>query len=222
MKSFCLLSLVLFATAAGAQVTVPSSPPELVNYVTYWNQAPLLPDEVLQKTGVDVLKSFPLVLLINKAASGPTAQQMKVYSNGELVKTFPVSTGRERNETPPGGHPYFSTTPTGWFAPDHYELHHHSTTWEAEMNNAIFFIGGIAVHATTPEHFKALGHRDSGGCVRLLPPNALYVWNASLAVQKSQVPEFDRNGDLTLDSSGHPVFHTAAGTLIIVIDRPDL
>lgn len=208
------LLVLLFAVPTWAQI----SP----DFVAYWNENPLLPQEVLARTGVDVTQAFPLVMIINKAASGPTAQHMLVYYRGRLAQNFLVSTGRERNETPPSGRHYFSTTPTGWYAPDHYELHHHSTTWEAPMDNAIFFVGGIAVHATVPEHFKELGHRASGGCVRLLPENARWVWNVSLATRQSQVPEFDRHGDLTLDANRKPVYHTASGTLIIVYDRPDL
>ena len=34
------------------------------------------------------------------------------------------------------------------------------------MPNAVFFIGGIAVHATGTSHYPELGTRASGGCVR--------------------------------------------------------
>lgn len=40
----------------------------------------------------------------------------------------------------------------------------------APMPNAIFFLGGHAVHGTP--HLKALGRPASHGCVRLHPANA--------------------------------------------------
>lgn len=45
------------------------------------------------------------------------------------------------------------------------------------MPYAIFFNGGIALHGTTPDHFNELGKKDSGGCVRLYPPNAAILWS---------------------------------------------
>jgi hypothetical protein len=39
-----------------------------------------------------------------------------------------------------------------------------SYTWKAEIPNAVFFIGGIAIHATGKSQYQALGTRASGGC----------------------------------------------------------
>ncbi|MBC7370516.1 MAG: L,D-transpeptidase, partial [Bdellovibrionaceae bacterium] len=103
-----------------------------------------------QVSGIDVTKYFPVVVIINKAAKGPTAQTMKVYHRGQLAYTFPVSTGRETDENnTKSGRTYFSTTPTGWYSPTRTYEKYHSTLWQADMNNSVFFNGGIAMHATT-------------------------------------------------------------------------
>jgi len=41
-----------------------------------------------------------------------------------------------------------------------------SYTWNAPMPNAVFFIGGIAIHAAAKSAYTNLGTRASGGCVR--------------------------------------------------------
>ena len=45
------------------------------------------------------------------------------------------------------------------------------------MPYAQFFSGGVAIHATVPAHYAALGTRDSGGCVRLRLENAKLMWD---------------------------------------------
>lgn len=120
-----------------------------------------------------------LTIIVNKAEFGtsPTAQQMNVYLDGALVYTFPVSTGRERPEHSKSGKDYFSSTPVGDFRIQWRAKNWFSQTWLAPMPYAQFFNGGVAIHATVPSHYKALGHRDSGGCVRLKLENAEIMWN---------------------------------------------
>lgn len=120
-----------------------------------------------------------LTIIVNKAEYGtsPTAQQMNVYLDGQLIHTFPVSTGRERPEIAKSGKQYFSSTPTGDFRIEWRAANWFSQLWQAPMPYAQFFSGGVAIHATVPSHYKRLGHRDSGGCVRLRLENAKIMWD---------------------------------------------
>ncbi|MGE3611498.1 MAG: L,D-transpeptidase family protein [Bacteriovoracaceae bacterium] len=114
------------------------------------------------------IKSYRLVIAVNKSASGSDAQKVNVYENGQLVFTDKVSTGREQVENKTkSGRVYFSTTPIGFYRPVTVYKDYYSNTWQAPMPNAVFFRGGIAIHATTESHYKELGKRASGGCVRL-------------------------------------------------------
>jgi hypothetical protein len=107
-----------------------------------------------------------LVIAINKASKGPDAQTLRIFENGVEVLKEKISTGREKEEKAKSGRVYFSTTPKGFFRPTKVYRDYMSYTWQAPMPNAVFFIGGIAVHATGKSHYPELGTRASGGCVR--------------------------------------------------------
>lgn len=88
------------------------------------------------------------------------AQQMRVYVNGSLHDTWPVSTGRRG-----------FGTPSGSFRPQRLATRYYSQKYRgASMHNAIFFHGGYAIHATTET--GNLGRAASHGCVRLHPSHA--------------------------------------------------
>jgi hypothetical protein len=113
-----------------------------------------------------VIQQNRFVIVINKRASGGDAQTLKIYENGvETLKTK-VSTGREKTENAASGRKYLSTTPKGFFRPTKAYTDYLSYSWNAPMPNAVFFIGGIAIHATGKSHYPQLGTRASGGCVR--------------------------------------------------------
>ncbi len=96
-----------------------------------------------------------------------TAQRLVVQLDGKTVATYPVSTGKERRVYPPSGGSYVAHTPSGSFGVAKLERRHESRTWQVPMNYAVFFTEGCAIHATLPQHYRMLGRRDSGGCVRL-------------------------------------------------------
>lgn len=122
----------------------------------------------LNKEGVEkAVRSNRLVIAVNKARKGPDAQTLTMYENGVEILKEKISTGREKTEIAKSGRKYFSTTPKGFFRPTKIYRDYMSYTWKAPMPNAVFFIGGIALHATTESHYKELGTRASGGCVRL-------------------------------------------------------
>lgn len=139
-----------------------------------------------------VIKSHRQVIVVNKAAKGAEAQTLKIFENGVVKKlvekrtttkvvdgkkiketvseekeSVKISTGREKTETAKSGRSYLSTTPKGFFRPTKVYEMYYSNTWKADMPNAVFFIGGIAIHATTESHYAELGTRASGGCVRV-------------------------------------------------------
>jgi hypothetical protein len=107
-----------------------------------------------------------MVIAINKAAKGPEAQTMTIFENGVEILKEKISTGREKEEKAKSGRTYFSTTPKGFFRPTMVYRDYMSYTWQAPMPNAVFFVGGIAIHATGTSYYKDLGTRASGGCVR--------------------------------------------------------
>lgn len=120
-----------------------------------------------------------VVVVINKAerfvglGSGQTAS---VYKDGVHLYTFDVSTGTEKNKTTTSGRVYKATTPKGIYRPTRaYKEYHSSAFRNAPMKHAVFFIGGVALHATTKNSYKRLGKRASGGCVRLTEENAEIV-----------------------------------------------
>lgn len=121
----------------------------------------------LNREGIaEAVKNHRLVIAVNKAAKGPDAQTLTMYENGVEILKEKISTGREKEEKAKSGRVYLSTTPKGFFRPTKIYRDYLSYTWNAPMPNAVFFIGGIAIHATTPSHYKELGTRASGGCVR--------------------------------------------------------
>jgi hypothetical protein len=171
-----------------------------------------------QINGFDVRQEVPIVILINKSAEGPGAQRLHLYQYGIETANWKISTGRERLENSKNGRQYFSTTPSGWFYPHWAERNHWSNTWETDMEFAVFFNGGIAIHATTASHYRQLGQRASGGCIRLYRAHAEYIYSRILEEGKSPMPLFYRDGRVVLDSKGQIVRKANWRALFIVED----
>ena len=113
-----------------------------------------------------VISDNRVVIVINKAKAGAEAQTLKLFENGIEVMKIKVSTGKEERVVSTSGRTYVSTTPNGFFRPTKMYTDYLSYTWNAPMPNAVFFIGGIAIHATGTSNYAKLGTRASGGCVR--------------------------------------------------------
>jgi lipoprotein-anchoring transpeptidase ErfK/SrfK len=89
-----------------------------------------------------------------------SSQTMKVYHEGRLLFTWPVSTAK------PG-----KITPAGTYEPEFLSKNHRSRRYNnAPMPYAIFYDGNYAIHGT--DQIKRLGKPASHGCVRLHPDNA--------------------------------------------------
>jgi lipoprotein-anchoring transpeptidase ErfK/SrfK len=182
-----------------------------------WNA--LLPDESFRRHGIDWVREYDLIVVVNKAITGPTAQKAIAYYRGEYAGTFVVSTGREQNEKAKSGKRYFSSTPTGWFSPTVLSRNHVSSLWGAKMPFAVFFNGGIATHAALPAYYKDLGTRASGGCVRLHTSEAQWIFDRVQSSGKGMVPQFNRNGEPVLDKNGQVKYTQNWRTIIIVVNR---
>ncbi len=218
LSVFMLVSTNVLAADNKAQLDDLMTPDELAAEIGNTQSTDLSPqvepftaEQIFDAYGVDVYAEFPVVIVINK-----NFQTATVYQNGYQVNSFLVSTGRERWETAKSGRQYFTSTPSGWFAPQSYVRNHWSNTWAALMEYAIFFNGGVALHATTPDHYKELGHTASGGCVRMYKDDAAWFWNLSLANKTANVPYFTRSGQLLRNRDGSIKHHAASGTLVIV------
>ena len=90
-----------------------------------------------------------------------TAQTLTVARDGQVLHTWPVSTGRVGRFTPAGN-----------FRAFRMEKDHYSKEFDdAPMPHSIFFTDrGHAIHGSFET--KKLGRPASGGCVRLAPENA--------------------------------------------------
>jgi hypothetical protein len=107
---------------------------------------------------------------------------MRVYDNGTLIRTFPVSTGRDQYPTMDGVHIAIEKSsvvqmdsatvgiPRG--SPGYYN---ETVYWDVRISN-----GGEFVHAA-PWSVADQGHVNvSHGCVNLSPANAQWFYNWSL------------------------------------------
>ncbi|MEO1105691.1 MAG: L,D-transpeptidase [Pseudomonadota bacterium] len=87
-------------------------------------------------------------------------QVLTVIYKGEVLASWPVSTGRAGYRTPPGT-----------FRPQRMYRDYYSRQYEgAPMPNAIFFERGYAIHGSW--EIASLGQPASHGCVRLHPSEA--------------------------------------------------
>ncbi|WP_276133718.1 L,D-transpeptidase [Polluticoccus soli] len=96
-------------------------------------------------------------------------QVLHLYVDGELVDTYPVSTGIKGRETPS-----FSVRPSGPIFTKYTSKKFPGGNYKGlgNMPYAVFVKGGYAIHGTTPGNFRRLGIRASHGCIRLHPDNA--------------------------------------------------
>jgi hypothetical protein len=126
-----------------------------------------------------------LIIVVNKAKQGTAqdAQTLEAFLDGTLLYRATISTAKEDkvvippNERYPEGHTYYAGTYEGTFRIYNRVLDHKSTKWGgSRMEFAQFFDGGIAIHATTEEHYHELGRRASGGCVRMYRRDAKIMW----------------------------------------------
>ena len=128
-------------------------------------------------------------LLAAPASAGVVAhidnarQRMTVMVDGAALYSWPVSTARRGDQTPAGSY-YVQRMERMW----HSRKYH-----GAPMPHALFFAGGIAIHATSA--VGQLGLRPATGPRRLQPeerPRTLFQPSASTAARRSWSPTAPR------------------------------
>ncbi len=92
-----------------------------------------------------------------------SSQSMSIYARGGRQGSYKVSTGKAGYSTPRGS----------WRVQRMARVHW-SRQFRAPLPHAIFFVGGIAIHAT--KGIQKLGSRASHGCVRMSPGDAAKVY----------------------------------------------
>lgn len=92
-------------------------------------------------------------------------QMMTVSTEGGVLHTWQISSGREGYRTPTG------TFKPAWMARSWFSRQYDN----APMPHSIFFHEGVAIHGSWAT--RALGRPASHGCVRLAPKNARTLFN---------------------------------------------
>lgn len=159
---------------------------------------------------------YEIVIDIDKSTNG---QRMVVYYQGQRTYEWLVSTGAETPKKTKAGHISQRHTPVGFFTPNLGRLYenYYSQTWKTDMPYAIFFSGGVAIHAAARNKIAYLGERDSGGCVRLDPSNAETLFQlVKNQVGMGLIAEVDRNGCIRKDANGQVRYKKGYRTLIVV------
>jgi len=163
----------------------------------------------------DMREHFGLFIFVSKAAKGPLAQRMYVFRQDHgaltLLYDWAASTGREKPEKDAQGDPAFTATPAGLyqFDPGRMYRQYHSTNWDQDMPNAMFFNWqsegmqtGLAIHAATGDDVARLGQRASAGCVHLSPENARTLFALVKGEYRGEVPRFAIDASDTMSSRG--------------------
>lgn len=166
---------------------------------------------LLARTPDEIEGYFDLYLYVSKAEAGPIAQHMFVYQRDAagqlaLIYDWPVSTGREKRERTPSGRKTYTHTPEGIFKLDPNRFHKlwKSRAWNADMPWTMFFdlienggMSGLAIYAAGRGKISQLGRRASGGCIRLAPENAEFLFKLIQKNYAGLVPVLAMEGDTT-------------------------
>ena len=165
----------------------------------------------------ETLANFGLFIYVDKGEDGPLAQHMYVFEkmdSGDLAPLYdwPVSTGREGDETDPHGRAQSTMTPRGFFELDPKRMYvdHTSSQWDEAMPYAMFFSWkpgghdtGLAIHGTPQDNYNALGSRASAGCIRLATENAQTLFDLIQSRFHGPTPKLAYlDGDSQVSSEG--------------------
>ncbi len=220
------------ATPKAAQIPQPSFDPAVSE-----EQGEAVAERLRDQVPDELFSYFDVFLYVSKAADGAWAQHLYMFHksrDGDLVfeQAFPVSTGRELREK------YFTSTPTGLFEldPERFDRVHYSHVWHgAAMPWAMFLdytihghLTGIALHSAEGHAFE-LGHRASGGCVRLPPEKAEELFNRFQREERGLVPVFAfdderattfTDGEMVRDADGNVVLQDGYKVLLFIEEYP--
>ncbi|MFM6930061.1 MAG: L,D-transpeptidase [Bdellovibrio sp.] len=187
------------------------------------------------------LNQFVNVIVVNKSASGPGAQTLRLYVNRQLVLTTKVSTGTEELEyisrfkrvihsmTQGAKTSHWRHTSRGFYTVKRvYGDDYRSGESGYQMPYAMFFDDehGLAVHQVPPDiaggeaaAVAALGSRASSGCVRVGGDYIRTIHDSVVAADKGQIPVIDsKTGLQVVDAYGKPKFKVGYRSIVIVED----
>lgn len=122
-------------------------------------------------------------LLVTKAfdrRKNGERQEIRVIVNGEVVATYPVSTGAEGHETPD-----YQGVSIRRLSRCYYSKKYSTEDVTAWMDYAMFIddARGIALHSTVPSNYSRLGFPASHGCIRMRRSVAARVFALAKAYQ---------------------------------------
>lgn len=189
--------------------------------------------------GNTYLNEYTNVIVINKAASGPTAQTLRLYTNRQLILTTDVSTGREDiekigavrgvvNKIFKGAtSSHWRHTTRGFYSVKRIEgPNYKSGESKFKMPYAMFFNEkrGLAVHQVPPDLSGGeaageamLGRRASSGCVRVHKNTIFQIHATVVAADRGHIPVLDtRTGQPLRDQYGQVRYERGYKTLVIV------
>ena len=195
-------------------------------------------ERVIAKVPPSLAPYFDVYLYVSKSAAGPWAQHLfyfrKTGARLGFVESFIVSTGREEDEQ------YFTATPMGLFEldADRFMPMAYSAKWnDAEMPWAMFLnysyrtqMTGVALHAAIGARELAnLGHRASGGCVRLPLEKADELFHRFQKEENGLVPVFafdegrgttNAGGVMARKTDGRVFLAEVVRVLVVIEDYP--
>lgn len=121
--------------------------------------------------------------LVTKAfdrRKGGERQEIRIIINGEVVATYPVSTGAEGHETPD-----YQGVSIRRLVRCYYSKKYSTDDVTAWMDYAMFIDDGrgIALHSTVPSNYSRLGFPASHGCIRMRRSIAARVFALAKAYQ---------------------------------------
>jgi hypothetical protein len=202
-------------------------------------------DEVAYLAGTSVLNQFENVIIVNKAATGTSAQTLRMFTNGVEIQLAnnKVSTGQEDVEVVSGllrfGRKLFGAkgttqshwrhTTKGFYSVKRVEAQNYqSGESKFHMPYAIFFndVNGLALHEV-PWEFSdaghaALGNRASSGCVRVHKATIPGINEAVRLAGKGVVPVINtKTGLQEVDAQGNPRTQTGWKSIVIVQEVND-
>ncbi|WP_413559032.1 L,D-transpeptidase [Bdellovibrio sp. HCB209] len=199
----------------------------------------ILFNEAAYLAGQTDYSDYTNVIVINKAARGPGAQKLRLYTNRQLVMTTNVSTGTEEleyigkfkgviNGIFKGSRAsHWRHTTRGFYSIKRvYDYNYRSGESKFMMPYAMFFndARGLAIHQVPPDisggeanGIAALGSRASGGCVRVKSGAINTIHDAVVRADKGHMPVIDsKTGRQSVDKNGQPQSKVGFRSIVIV------
>ncbi|MFS4459105.1 L,D-transpeptidase [Bdellovibrio sp. HCB2-146] len=236
---FFAMALVMCSVSDALAETKAEFEARIMTEDSYEAPRGVLFDEEAYFRGETPLNEFVNVIVINKAARGPDAQTLRLYTNRQLRLTTKISSGREDVEHigvfrgiingifKGTTESHWRHTTRGFYTIKRvHGYNYRSGESKFHMPYAMFFNEkrGLAVHQVPPDLSGGeaageaqLGKRASSGCVRVHKSRILDIHSAVTAADKGLVPVIDtRTGRHLVDRDGRPRYEKGFRSIVIV------